>query len=797
MSESFSYKLLSHPDEYLVNHLSDVATFSKNSILDKNLSFSHDLNEILPKVVFYLGACHDFGKGTSFFQEYIQLEDTPKKRSLKSNPLTKHGLISAVFAFYCVKQLLPKENNFDYLPLLSFLIVKRHHGNLDNPNFELSSIDDQQIAILQKQVEILAIDELIAIYSLLLPTVNINHFFSDFNNIIIEIKKGRRILRNLLGSEKSFQFYLLFQILYSTLLNADKMCASKLDVVVGHQRLDLATDYVDSYRKIMNWENVTTDKMNKLRNEVYQDINGKISSIDLKRKIFSMNIPTGMGKTLTSFSFALKLRQKIFQQFQYKPRIIYVLPFLSIIEQNYSVFEEVIRTVTKKEPTTNLLLKHHHLSEIFFSSKDEEFRDLDALLLMEGWNAEIIVSTFIQLFHTMISNRNHSLRKFHNLANSIIILDEIQSIPHKYWLLIKRLIEEIAVWLNSYFLIVSATLPFIFYENSNEIIELATNKHKTYSELDRILLQYNPQVMTLEEFSLLIQKEISSNQEKDFLVVLNTINSVKDLYHKLTKQPIEMTDYYFLSTHITPKERLERIESIKKNKKRKVVISTQLIEAGVDIDMDIVYRDIAPLDSINQVAGRCNRNYKKEKQVVNIVRLRDDKQEFYKYIYSAFLIDKTLEVINEFGTIIPESLFLEMNNSYYRKIKENQSNDEATKIISLIEELRFGDFYENFQLIAEDYEKKDIFIELDDRATKLWKEYADLKRMTKFQEQKKKFLEIKGEFYNYVISVPKSKVPASILDEEKNLGYISLRELPYYYDLETGFEPKQGGVLIF
>lgn len=798
MNELSSYNLLSHPDEYLINHLLDVANLSKKSILAKKLSFSNELNTLLPEIVNILGLCHDFGKSTANFQEYIRCDDPKEKQSLKSNPLTKHSLISAVFTYYCLKQYLQQQiNNFDFLPYLGFLIVKRHHGNLDNPRSEFSSLDQQKITILKQQLKNIVSEELIAIYSKILPIVNLESFFNNFDNIIQEIKTGRSVLRNYLGKEYSFQFYLLFQLMYSTLLNADKMCASKLQNAVNDQCIEFSVDYVESYRRIMNWGVDSKDRMDKLRNEVYYEVMNKIPSIDLDDKIYSMNVPTGMGKTLTSFSFALKLREKIEQKYHYKPRIIYVLPFLSIIEQNFSVFEQVINKVSNKKPTTNQILKHHHLSEIFYDSEDEEFRDLEALLLMEGWNAEIIVTTFVQLFHTLISNKNHSLRKFHQIANSIIILDEIQSIDHNYWLLIKRLIEEVAKVFNTYFIFISATLPLIFDEKNNEITELADNKQRIFKEMDRVLLHYIPDVMTINDFAQVLRKEILAYPQKDFLIVLNTINSVKTLYKELKKHSNEKTKYYFLSTHITPYERLARINDIKDDTQRKVIISTQLIEAGVDIDIDIVYRDMAPLDSINQVAGRCNRNFGNEKQKVTIVNLKDNKKELCKYIYSALLIKNTREVLSDFGAVIPESSFLEMNNSYYRKIKESQSTDSAREVITLIEELQFDKFFKNFQLIKEDYEKKDIFVEINKEAKKIWKEYTEIITIKDFLERKKRFLKIKSEFYNYVISIPKSKVPDSIMLETKSLGYISQKELPYYYDLEIGFEPTEGGVLIF
>ncbi|TFH39059.1 MAG: hypothetical protein E4G94_11475 [ANME-2 cluster archaeon] len=247
-------------------------------------------------------------------------------------------------------------------------------------------------------------------------------------------------------------------------------------------------------------------------------------------------------------------------------------------------------------------------------------------------------------------------------------MDEVQSIPHHYWLLLKELIFAISKYFNTYFIFVTATQPLIFDEEKGEISELVENKNHYFEQFDRIELQYNPDPMHIEAFKEHIKRDVEENIDKDFLIVLNTISSTRDLYQHLRSQQSTNTKYYYLSTSITPKERLKKIKEIKENKNRKVIISTQLIEAGVDIDVDIVYRDMATLDSINQVAGRCNRNYREgEKGIVKIVTLTDDRQEFHRYIYSGFLIDKTKEVLDGFKTI-PENQFLNLNNQYFKKV---------------------------------------------------------------------------------------------------------------------------------
>lgn len=795
MSELSSSELLSHPQKSLRMHLEGVAELSKQTIATKTLDFPDIDSTTLEDITYILGVCHDFGKSTYFFQEYIRETNDNHKLKLKNKPQTRHGLISAIFTYFVLKKYLSKKNEeLWYLAIFGYLIVKRHHGNLKNPVDEILSLrDDEIIDVLVEQAKFIDDQKVLDVYDGLLSDIDINDFLDKIKQISNEIRKNKRKFTRFLKEQDSVYYYILFQFLYSGLINADKSDASGL---VASTRHEISPILIDKYKQLKGWDN-SDDKMGQIRNIIYSDVVSHVESLNLNNKIYSLNVPTGTGKTLTSFSLALKLREKIKNQLDFEPKIIYSLPFLSVIDQNYSVFEDVFKSVYGSEPTTDVLLKHHHLTDVFYSTDDDEFKDDKAQFMIEGWNSEIIVTTFIQMFHTMISRRNRSLRKFHNLANSIIILDEVQSIPHEYWLLLKKLLSAISRHFNTYFIFVTATQPLIFDEQEGEISELVENKNHYFEQFDRIELQYNPDTMHIEDFKNHVSRDIEDNGDKDFLIVLNTINSTKELYEHLLSQNFMNTEYYYLSTNIIPKKRLEKIQDIKRDSKsRKVIISTQLIEAGVDIDVDIVYRDMATLDSINQVAGRCNRNYTgDEKGIVKIVTLRDDRQEYHRYIYSGFLIDKTKEVLKGVKTI-PENQFLNLNNQYFKNVKGAQSNDNSNNLLGYLSNLRFETLQKDFHLIENGYEKMGVFIELDADAKNIWQKYQFICKMNNPLKRKNEFLTIKKQFYEYVISVSIDKAKP-LLDEDTGIGYVSNDELELWYDKETGFFPNTGGVLIF
>ena len=213
-------------------------------------------------------------------------------------------------------------------------------------------------------------------------------------------------------------------------------------------------------------------------------------------------------------------------------------------------------------------------------------------------------------------------------------------------------------------------------------------------------------------------------------------------------------------------------------------------EAGVDIDFERVIRDLGPFDSINQVAGRANRNLNIELGKVEIVCLKDDKRNrpFYSYIYDIVLIENTKRVLRE-NTMINEDTFLELNTRYYQEIINTMSDDYSREFL---EAIRFLDYEKigEFELIKEIGQKIDIFIEIDDNASEIWQEYQNIINISNQLERRQRFLSIKSKFYNYVISVLLSKASKNLPPEISGFRFVSKNTLEDYYDPETGFKTE-------
>lgn len=776
--------LMSHPNKKLENHLKNVADFS----YDVFNFLEIENKELFSNISFLISLTHDFAKSTSFFQTY--LSDHTKEN-------TQHSFLSAIFTYYVVKNYLDKNNiNFESnLSIISYIVVLAHHGNLKDIT-KLDDYNEKKInsKMVLKQIEDLksSDDNLSKFYDDF--EIDFFRFFDEFDEISEEIT-DELLIFSFEGNIDNYFYILLF---YSSLLDADKMDASESKRI---NRENIPGDIVDIFKK--NNLRDSKDNINKTREEAYQEVNGNILNMDLNERILSIELPTGIGKTFTGVSAALKLKERINNELNFNPRIIYSLPFLTIVDQNSDTISSILNESNLKG--SNFLLNHNHLSDMNYKSNDlEEYNISNSKILIEGWNSEIIVTTFIQFFYSIISNKNKSLRKFHNITNSIILLDEIQSVPYKYWKIINLFFKKLAYEYNCWIILMTATQPYIFKEN--EIKSLVDNVEYYFNKFDRVNYNFNLDSQNFEDFKKEFVDKISNDSKNDYLVVLNTINSSKELY-EFIKDYYSVMDYdiylddcngicyigddiqlIYLSNNIIPKHRLEKINAIKESHRQSIVISTQLIEAGVDIDVDIIYRDLAPLDSLVQTAGRCNRSGNKEKGVVNVISLKNENGKSYSsFIYDSLLLNKTKEVLTSLNQISEKEFNLAAAKNYFKLIYNSGTQDDY--LIKIIKNLRFPEIPSNFKLIEEDIQKVDVFVVINSEAKLLFEKYNDIINNYKGFNRKNEFLKIKNKFYKYVISVDKTKIGSTNLCNDE-IFYIGENDVFRKYDLDTGFKPE-------
>ena len=772
-------ELKSHPNKFLEDHLKNVANFSKSSF--NSLNFEN--NELFAEISYIIGLSHDFAKSTSFFQNYIITG--------KNNENKSHGFLSAIFAYFTVDHYL-KENNITFdknLAIIAYIVVLCHHGNLK----DIPTLDDYHDAKFDSKVTKNQIQDLIDLDNKLYLFYNdfdfdMKKFFDNIDSVSEEISDYLFDF----DYDQIFDNYFLILLFYSVLLDADKMDASES---ISIERAYIPDNIIDEYK--LN-HSFNQEGINKIREEAYLEVNDNINNLDLSNKIYSINLPTGIGKTLTGLSSVLKLRNRINDELDISPRIIYSLPFLSIIDQNESIIKSIFNENNLKG--NNYFLKHNYLADMKYIEDNEiEFEISNSKILIEGWNSEFIITTFIQLFYSLIGNKNSFLRKFHNITNSIIILDEIQSIPYKFWRIINLILKKLAYEYNCWIILMTATQPFIF--NETEIISLVDNVDYYFNQFNRIKYNFRLEtISTLDFANELI--DLIDYEKNDILAVLNTINSSVELYETIKQHLIECNnDYYldedgiyhfgdeinliYLSTNILPINRLNKINAIKNSDKQNIIISTQLIEAGVDIDVDIVYRDFAPLDSIIQTAGRCNRSGKKENGVVNVVSLVNEKGELYSnFVYDSLLLNTTREVLKGLNQCSENEFNLKASTKYFKLISERNHDDD--ELIECLNNLKFNEIPSMFKLIENHQNRMDIFVCINEEAERIFTQYKYIVENLSGFERKEEFLKIKSKFYQYVISVDEKKFGSANLFNDE-IGVIYPTDLDRKYKSDLGF----------
>ncbi|MEM4067612.1 MAG: CRISPR-associated helicase Cas3' [Candidatus Micrarchaeaceae archaeon] len=823
---SYSFKLISHPQSdsdqiprLLKTHLAEVGTCARDlihslPISDLSISGEKISHSQLEELAYIIGISHDFGKSTSFFQEYLRTQ-------LKKEE-SRHAFISALLSFYLTEKNIPRSPLLSYI---AFFTVYYHHGDLETPATNSQRLD-RNINIAKKQaLNILneSFDEVKEIYESLLPgSSSILKEFLENDGITRSAAKIKRYIAKMNASNGfSFDTYFIIMLMYSVLLYADKISASG----IGYENATkdrksfeiIPRSLVDKYKEELKIESRGTPELNALRDTSYSEALESLKTLDIKdTRMLRLELPTGFGKTTTAFGIALELRERIQKELGSTPRIIYALPFISIIDQNFDVFQKILSqsfgsSSNDKNVPSSLLLRHHHLSDIYFTFKNEEkLSDTDSVdphdlekryLLMESWNSEIIVTTFVQLFHTLITNRNSSSMKFHSLVNSIIILDEVQAIPYKYQALVIEMFRELTSLFNSWVIMMTATMPYLFLQNMTT--NIIPESRKYFDKMNRVIYKFIPTPMDLDT----LVKIIMQREGKDILIVVNTIQASKELYESLKnslslkygnpkwKDEIGYCDFGSvmltnLSSNLTPADREKRIDAIKELKCNKIIVSTQLIEAGVDIDMDIVIRDIAPVDSIVQAAGRANRESIREKGEVLIVTLKDTNGKKYAgKIYDQVDLTQSDDILKK--AFSGDSLNIGLSEkqlhdaviSYYNALVDTKSDKDSKDMIQLVGNLNY-DRIQEFKWVEEKFPKVDIFVPINKDAELVWDEYENAMKLLPL-ERKKKLLTLRNRLYMYVISVSAEYFDTNepLINPVVSYG----KSIDDFYDKETGF----------
>ena len=427
---------------------------------------------------------------------------------------------------------------------------------------------------------------------------------------------------------------------------------------------------------------------------------------------YSLFLPTGGGKTLSSMAWALETALK-----HEAKRIIYVIPYTSIITQTAGIFREIFGEEN--------VLEHH--SDISFSGDEfsqEAERYERTRLLAENWDAPIIVTTNVQFFESLFSHKVSRSRKVHSIANSVVVFDEVQMFPTEFLHPMLRLLEDLRCIYHTQLLFCSATLPPFdkdhsssfkrvndFHQLSEDIQPIVPEDPELFKVFDRVIYHLEEKTYSTEELAQELAQHTSA------LCVVNSRRDASQLYRALLEMGKEPQDVIHLSRNMCSAHLKERIAEVRQRLMAGIptlAISTQLIEAGVDIDLPIVYRAMSGLDSIVQAGGRCNREGKRPTPgEVYVFSLSDGGKAFGAIAHgqnaTRFLLDNDKEHTRPY---IPLELIDAYYNRYYASIESFDTKNIAESLYDEEEtkhwRFDFQQASENFQLI--DNVDRDLFV---------------------------------------------------------------------------------------
>ena len=359
-------------------------------------------------------------------------------------------------------------------------------------------------------------------------------------------------------------------------------------------------------------------------------------------KIYSITAPCGIGKTLGILYLALRLQLLSQNAFGFVPKVIYALPFISICDQVEETAKDLLGLTGTGQ--TKTLTIHHHLADFGLSvyritkesEKDDNSETENEAALsgitdyeIEMWRSDLIITSSVRLFETIFRLSKNNVLRFNRLVNSIIILDEYHSIPLKYHDAIHAAMLVLSRYFNTQFIVATATTPAIF--KPEELIEIIPNQATFFAGINRYRIEFSPTKISELNFNQRMVNLVNDEafKSKSIMIVVNTKPRCRKLFRFLSPQvDRSIRPVYHLSGNVLPADRKDRLNLIRNDLddgKAPILVTTQLIEAGIDVSFDHIIRDIGPLSSIVQVAGRCNRNAKMEEiPVVEIVHIEDD-----------------------------------------------------------------------------------------------------------------------------------------------------------------------------
>lgn len=602
---------IAHEDQELYQHLENVAVLAKTNTEKIGMG---DYGALM-------GFLHDLGKYSAEFQKYIR--DAKKKNNPQfdpdededfEDPTGKKGKIdhSTAGAQYLIRHLTNKtiSLNADKIigQVLSLCLASHHSGLIDCITSDNKGTWDSYTKRLSKDDGKTHLNECsrVADKEILYNVSKIlsgRSFTKPFEEIFLSIVRTAPE-RTPNSTVAQFKLGLLVRMLFSALIDADRQDTAdsqkpenkKYHLRGNYKSWQTLIERIE--RKYKDFK--ITNRIDEIRKEIAQHC---LQAAVRPKGLFTLTVPTGGGKTLASLRFALYHAEK-----HRMDHIFYIVPFTTIIDQNAQIVREILEPKESPEDSGNIVLEHH-------SNIGADIQTWKEKVLTENWDSPVIFTTMVQFLEALFGAGTRGARRLHQLARSVIIFDEIQTLPINCVHLFNNAINFLVDLCGSTVVLCTATKPLLgmvdekkgclklFQEN-----ELIPNVGRLFADLKRVSVHDCRKAVgwTYSEIAELSFERVK--KDGNCLVVVNTKKSARIIFEEAKKKGIET---FHLSTGMCPEHRKKTLNEIRHrlNEKNLILcVSTQLIEAGVDVDFRSVIRLLAGLDSIAQAAGRCNRH---------------------------------------------------------------------------------------------------------------------------------------------------------------------------------------------
>lgn len=665
--------IIAHKDENgreqsLFNHLINVGNESFN--LGKQLDIEY--------ISLLVGLLHDLGKADPLFQDKIKNN---------KNTSVNHSTAGAKYLYQIYCDIGNKNEDFkspicqSYTEILMYAI-EAHHGV-----FDIGTYNKQVINSIYQRIEHYTLNRKYR-YDLVKDYANnINEYcnksyklslkeifikgFEEYSSIIenLDLKKSK-------NPKVDFNYYnhCIIRLILSILKNVDIYdTINAYEKIIDKKTYDESQAIIEYFYQQIEAEYGSypppISDINKVRASIVDNIRTRCDTDS--SGIYKLDLPTGAGKTKLSLLYSLHQMKN-----NHKSKMIYIAPFLSILEQNAYEYRKTLAN-------DKYILEHHSnvVDNTPFDSEDTDDDNIAAMkeYIKESWDQIVILSTMVQFSNTLFKSRSSNLRRFYNLSNSVIILDEVQSLPDEMTHIFNLMLNFISKVMNSVIILCSATQPILDHDSINHKIIYGGSNNEDYNLIQ--LDDRQKQIFNRVDVNLLndgkesrltdIYNSVLSDELKSTLIILNTKKSVMNLYEMFEEAMDDTSNLYYLTTNMCPKHRLDIINEIKdklNNDIDVVVISTSLIEAGVNLDFRRLYRSYAGFDSIIQAMGRCNREGKYDKGEAYLVNLDKDDEKLGNLKSIENKKNVTKKVLDNYGGNFDIE---ELNKRYYAKLFSN------------------------------------------------------------------------------------------------------------------------------